>query len=286
MTISEIIRSTANTLREHSDAPQLDADRIVLHVLDQREPSYLIVHSSDTISSHDVQEITRMADQRKTSMPLAYILGAVDFYERTFIVTPSVLIPRPDTEILIEKALEYIKNNFPEKKEITIADICTGSGIIAITLALELEKLTKALPASRQVQANETVRYRFIATDISPAALAIAKENAKQHKVLEKIEFIQGDMFGPFDFDQGKPHKIDLIVSNPPYIPTSELDAIYCVQKPNPHNSKETPWNEGLLFEPRIALDGGPDGQKFVDQIKKSGIPAIIETTGGEIIEV
>ena len=222
-----------------------------------------------------------MANRRKTGMPLAYILGEVDFFGRTFIVTPDVLIPRPDTEALIEKALEYIIRHAGLRpgihEEITIADICTGSGIIVITLALELEKLM-------QLKANEAKSYRFIATDISPAAIAIAKQNAQNHGVADTIEFIEGDMLDPFDFAQGKPHKIDLIVSNPPYIQTSELDAIYSPQQPYlPHfNAKR--WNVGLLFEPRIALDGGPDGQKFVNQIKTSGIPAIIETTGGAII--
>ncbi|MEK7499679.1 MAG: peptide chain release factor N(5)-glutamine methyltransferase, partial [Patescibacteria group bacterium] len=258
-----------------SDAPHLDAQRILLHVLKQREPSYLLAHSDKQLTPEQLSEITRMQDARKTGMPLAYILGTADFYGRTFIVTPDVLIPRPDTEILIEKALEYIARHpgpragihgdmsgFRVKPGMTIADIGTGSGCIAITLALELKE-----------------KHRIIATDISEAALAIAKQNAAIHGVLNRIEFIQGDMLEPFDFAQGKPYKIDLIVSNPPYVPSEELQ---------PHSalraSRGKIETQGLDFEPHLALDGGPDGLKFVNQIKASGIPAIIETIGGEII--
>lgn len=269
MTIQELTQSIANTLREYSDAPQIDADRIVLHVVGQREPSYLIAHALDELSDTQLKEINQMTTQRLTGMPLAYILGEADFYGRTFIIAPDVLIPRPNTETLIEKALEYIQNNFADKKEITIADVGTGSGIIAITLALELSSTLSA------------VRCKLLATDISEAALAIAKQNAQKHGILKKIEFIKGDMLQPI-----KNHHVDFIVSNPPYIRTAELDAIKHVPMPYPHNSNAKRWNLGLLFEPRIALDGGIDGQKFVDQIKQSNIPAIIETTGGYIIEI
>lgn len=273
MSIRAILQYITNQLYSYSDAPHLDADRIVLHVIDQREPSYLVSHSLDELSDTRMEEIRRITAQRKTGMPLAYILGEADFYGRTFIVTPDVLIPRPDTESLIEKALEYIKNNFSEKKEITIADICTGSGIIAITLVLELSHLPNPL-------------YQIIATDISEKALEVAKKNAEKHGVLEKIEFIQGDML-----DAIKGRHVDLIVSNPPYVPTEELDELATTFPPPPRPQAGLPLiqggeiRRGLLFEPRIALDGGPDGQMFVNQIKKSGIPAIIETTGGNTIQ-
>lgn len=264
MTIRECTSQTARALRTYSDAPNLDADRIVLHVLGRRDPSYLIAHATNALSQTQKQEIMRMANQRKTGMPLAYVVGEADFYGRTFMVTPDVLVPRPDTETLIETALDFIHKNFLDKQEIMIADIGTGSGCIAITLALELSSRLSV------------VHCKFVATDISAAALATAKQNAKNHGVLEKIEFIQGDML-----DAIKNRYVDLIVSNPPYIPTAELDAIYCAPKPYLPHSKDNPWNNGLIFEPRIALDGGIDGQTFVDQIKASKIPAIIETTGG-----
>ncbi len=291
-TIHDVVSTITTSLTNYSDAPHIDAQRIILHALNQREPSYLLAHATDAVSDQQLQEITQLAAQRKTGMPLAYILGEADFYGRTFIVTPDVLIPRPDTETLIEQALEYIKQNFAGKQEITIADICTGSGIIAITIALELEKLTAIRQNSGPAE-SWRASYRFIATDISPAALDIAKQNAEKHGIADRVEFLQGDMLSPI-----KHRHVDLIVSNPPYVPTTELNRhpglragiqtrvsnVDSGSKPGMTTANRNLETRGLLFEPRIALDGGPDGQLFVNQIKASGIPAIIETTGGEII--
>lgn len=251
MTIKEIVQSTTDALYSYSDAPDLDAQRIILAALGEREPAYLIAHSDMTPDASQLQETSRMQNLRIQGMPLAYILREADFYGRTFVVTPDVLIPRPDTENLVAKALSVIPDLQAKLgRPLVIADVCTGSGCIAITLALEIPE------------------HRYIASDISPAALAVAKQNAEQHGVTDRIEFIEGDMLSPL---QGI--AADLIVSNPPYVPTSELSKA--------GNSQET---RGLLFEPRIALDGGVDGQAFVDKIKESNIPAIIETTGGGIV--
>lgn len=253
MTIQEIVKSISDALQQYSDAPELDAQRMVLFVLKQEDASYLIAHSDEVLSDTHVEELAKMQKKRMIGVPLAYILGSADFYGRTFTVTPDVLIPRPDTEALIDKALKVIPSLEKQLgRPLVIADVCTGSGCIAITLALELPN------------------HRIIATDISPAALAVAKQNAKQHGVLDRIEFIEGDMLSPL---QGIP--VDLIVSNPPYVPTAEV-----------LNAADTKETYGLLFEPKIALDGGVDGQLFLNQIKESGIPAIIETTGGRIIEI
>jgi release factor glutamine methyltransferase len=251
MIIAEALRSTADALRDYSDAPDIDAQQMILHILRKREPSTLLAHATDTLLEEQLRKITFMTEKRMTGMPLAYILREADFYGRTFMVTPDVLIPRPDTETLIEKTLEYIKNNFADNKEITIADIGTGSGCIAITLAKELPE-----------------HCRIVATDISEAALAVATQNAHRHGAQNRITFLQGDLVSPLHGIH-----IDLIVSNPPYVPTDEVDRA--------GTSRDT---RGLTFEPRIALDGGIDGQNFVDQIKRSGIPAIIETIGGTII--
>ena len=282
-TLQKTLTTITNNLHDFSDAPELDAQRIILHALEQREPSYLLAHSDIQLTPEQLAETTRMQNLRKTGMPLAYILGESDFYGRTFIVTPDVLIPRSDTELLVKKALEYIRARHPGPRAgihvdlsgfrvptsltsfagrskpgmtLTIADIGTGSGCIIITLALELYNL----PATT---------YRLIATDISPAALAIAKQNAAKHGVLDKIAFLQGDMLKPITN-----RHVDLIVSNPPYLPAEALAKAGCA-----------PETLGLKFEPQSALDGGVDGLDFVRQIQASGIPAIIETIGGEIIE-
>ncbi|MEO6077179.1 MAG: HemK/PrmC family methyltransferase [Candidatus Andersenbacteria bacterium] len=278
--LGEVRKHIARALRNTSDAPELDAQRIILHSLEKRDASYLISHAEEVLTAEQEKNILSMANIRKTGMPLAYVLGEADFYGRTFIATQDVLIPRPDTEFLIEKALEYIQNNFQNKKEIVITDLCTGSGIIAITLALELKNI------------------HIIATDISNSALNIAKQNAEQHSVSDRIEFLEGNLLEPI-----KNKKIDLIVSNPPYVPSAELASLRAQRSnlaarhagitttPHPLPLPLMQGGEntaGLLFEPQIALDGGKDGLDFVRQIqeysKTHNIPAIIEIVGGEII--
>lgn len=255
MTIAEITAALTRSLSATSDAPSIDADRIILAAIGQQDPSYLLSHNNEAISLDAQKEIQTMEAQRKSGMPLAYVLKEAGFYGRMFAITQDVLIPRPETEALIDKALfqiPRISNAFA--RPITIADIGTGSGCIAITLALEL---------------GSSIEYQIFASDISPAALIVAKENAKRHNVLEKIQFLEGDMLAPY-----QDLSIDLIVSNPPYVPSSEIDT-----------ASTSPDTIGLLFEPRLALDGGQDGLTFVHQIQASGIPALVETLGGEIIE-
>ena len=150
------------------------------------------------------------------SEPLPYVLGRWHFYGREFAVTPAVLIPRPETETLVEHALAWLRAH-PDRRRVT--DVGTGSGALAVTLAAEK-------PA-----------VRVTATDISPAALEVARRNARRHSVADRIAFVETDLLtalaGAFD----------LIVANPPYIPIAELANLPVAQ-----------------HEPREALDGGADG--------------------------
>ncbi|HEY8194039.1 MAG TPA: peptide chain release factor N(5)-glutamine methyltransferase [Hyphomicrobium sp.] len=159
--------------------------------------------------------------RRLAHEPVSRILGMREFYGRDFIVTPDVLDPRPDTEAVIELALEIVKSAGLEGKALEIADIGTGSGILIATLLAELPNA------------------RGVATDISPAALAVAKRNADQLGVGDRTTFVAtrglGGCAGPFD----------LIVSNPPYIATNDIKGL-------------DPEVRG--YDPLLALDGGPDG--------------------------
>lgn len=263
MPVSKILKQAEALLQHTSDAPRLDAEWLLLHVLGQRESSFLYAYGEMKLGKKTHKKFETLVQERATGKPLAYILGEWEFYGRPFYVTEDVLVPRPETENLIEVVLPFIdewrKKHLGET--MVIVDIGTGSGVIIITLALELSKFH--IPYSK---------FQFLATDISPAALEVAKRNAARHGVQDQIEFSQGDMLAPL-----KNRTIDLIVSNPPYIPSHQIP--HPVSKQVPHRV----WNAGLKFEPRIALDGGLDGQDFIRQIQAAGIPAIFESTGGSI---
>ncbi|MBI3421112.1 MAG: peptide chain release factor N(5)-glutamine methyltransferase [Candidatus Sungbacteria bacterium] len=253
MTIGEARAAAARTLKRASDAPALDADRLLLYVFGQPETAWLAVHYENHLSATQEQELHKLVRERASGKPLAYTLGEAWFYGRRFMVSPDVLIPRPATEDLIATSLEVIDSLYGAKgRPLVIGDIGTGSGCIAITLLLER-------PAAIE---------KIIAVDISPVAVVVAKKNADLYGLKSKIDFRLGDMLSPL-----KAEKVDLLVCNPPYVPTAELESQPVVE------------TRGLSFEPRLALDGGPDGLVFVSQIKKSGIPAVIETVGG-VIEV
>jgi release factor glutamine methyltransferase len=249
MTIQQALHSGFEQLINTSDAPELDAQWLLVHVLQKKEASWLFTHQEQKLSSPEIEMYTQCIQGRRGGKPLAYILGSWEFYGREFFVNEHVLVPRPATEELIEKSLDYIRSLRTKLgRPLVIADIGTGSGCIAITLALETE--------SRTLQ-------KIYATDISPAALSVARQNALHYNVTDRIEFLQGDMLEPL-----KDKQIDLIVSNPPYVPSAEL-----TQQPTVNT-------RSLLFEPRIALDGGTEGQKYSAQISA---PAVVETTKGII---
>ena len=249
-TVHELITRATQELHDTSDAPHLDSQWLLLHVLRKTDASWLASHSNDSVSNDIAHQFESFIAERKTGKPLAYILGTAEFYGRPFIVNEHVLIPRPETEALVRRALEVIHTMSTDLgRSLVIADIGTGSGCIAVSLLLESNEIEK-----------------IYAVDISSDALDLAQQNATAHKVSGRIEFLAGSMLAPL---QSK--RIDLIVSNPPYVPSREL-----ILPP----TKET---RGLQFEPRIALDGGPDGNTYINGIKASGIPALVETQQGNI---
>lgn len=181
--------------------------------------------------------------QRKAKgEPVQYIIGEQEFYGLSFHVNPDVLIPRPETELLVEQVLKLAEGPYKDLSPI-IADIGTGSGAIPVTLAAKL-------PHWEQI----------IATDISSKALQTARENAAKHGVSGRIQFIHGDLLTPL-LGQGKP-RIDLLISNPPYIPSSELNELH---------------KEVKDYEPLLALDGGESGitiyQRLAHQIEMLSQP-------------
>ncbi len=181
--------------------------------------------------------------RRKNGEPLAYILGKVDFYGQEFLVSPACLTPRPDTEVICERALSLLEG----KQSAVALDICTGSGCIALTLAKYGGALVDAL-------------------DISADALDIAEKNACALSLTEKTRFFMCDIFSDSILTLGK--RYDLIVSNPPYISTGDIEAL----------------SAEVHCEPHIALDGGDDGLVFYRRII-SLLPLLLKEGGACVLE-
>lgn len=192
--------------------------------------------------------ISSVLKRRFSGEPIQYILGKAEFMGLEFKVTPDVLIPRPETEILVEKAIGIVQSS--EFKVHGVLDLCTGSGCIAISLAKSIKSLT------------------IDATDISPAAIEIAKENAILNDV--EVNFLESDLFPDHELYA---MNYELIISNPPYVLTAEIDRL----------------QPEVRYEPRISLDGGRDGLDFYRRIisqspdhLKSGGMLIMEIGSGQ----
>lgn len=179
------------------------------------------------LSAEQQAQLTDMQKRRSADEPLQYILGSTEFMGLKINVDPRVLIPRPETELLVENILQFAHRY--ATAELCILDIGTGSGNIPVALA-------KALPTAR-----------LISLDVSPDALAVARENARQNGVAQQIDFVHVDFFEFIENYRELENHFDIIVSNPPYIATSALPDL-------PADVKK---------EPVLALDGGEDGLKF-----------------------
>ena len=206
------------------DEAELDARYILEYITGLNSAQYFI-HSEDIIEKNKAEEFFRLIERRSKRIPLSYVIGTRDFFGLTFKVDENVLIPEQETELLVEEVIKHSEGK-------SVLDMCTGSGCIAISIAL-FGKPSKVA-----------------ASDISEKALKVARENAKSLKAGE-ISFIQGDMF------ENVTDKFDIIVSNPPYIETGEIDELM---------------PEVRDYIPRLALDGDIDGLKFYRIISKEAV--------------
>jgi len=201
------------------DTPRLDAEVLLSRILG-KDRMYLYVHYDQPLQPNELARYREAVKRRAQRQPVAYITGHKEFMGLDFLVTPAVLIPRPDTEILAETALERLTApGAPEAP--AILDIGTGSGALVVSLLVNL-------PAAKGT-----------AVDLSEAALNVAAENASLHKVADRLVFLRSDLFSALGQE-----RFDAIVSNPPYIPSGDIAGL----EPEVH------------CEPAMALDGGPDG--------------------------
>jgi release factor glutamine methyltransferase len=217
------------------DSARLDVEVLLGYVLNaERTDIYLDMES--TLNDNDEKRFQGLLMRRVKGEPIAYITGRKEFWSLDFAVTPDVLIPRPETELLVELTLENAMIA-SARDSLKIFDIGTGSGAIAVTLAKELRAA------------------QIWAVDASTAALNVAVVNARRHGVADRIQFLHGDLFEPIA-DLGQ--SFDLIVSNPPYVSSQGIPKL-------PRDIRD--------WEPKIALDGGPDGldcyRRIVDRAHK-----------------
>jgi release factor glutamine methyltransferase len=217
------------------ETPRLDAELLLAHALGCTRVQ-LYTQFEKPLTEEERGRFRGFLRRRLNHEPIAYIAGYREFYGRRFKVSPSVLIPRPDTETLIEHVLE----SAPDTPHTSILDLCTGSGCIAVTLAAEL-------PGTR-----------VMAVDLSPSALEVARDNAAINQVADQLVFTEWDVTNQLvDMTQ---EQFDWIVSNPPYIPRAEIEQLSVTVK---------------RFEPTLALDGGDDGLVFYRKIIPSSLECL-----------
>lgn len=223
MRLDAALADLSARLASLSDTPALEAQVLLAHIL-QMPRAWVLAHLEVELSPAQQQELERSAARLEHGEPLPYIVGHWEFYGLDFLVTPAVLIPRPETELLVERALDWLRAH-PACR--WAADIGTGSGCIAIALAARIPDL------------------QVLAIDFSPQALEVAQQNAAHHGVAERITFLQADLL---DLPAGhSPRPFDLIAANLPYIPTSTLVELSVSR-----------------FEPKLALNGGEDGLDLI----------------------
>ncbi|OGQ06395.1 MAG: protein-(glutamine-N5) methyltransferase, release factor-specific [Deltaproteobacteria bacterium RIFCSPLOWO2_01_44_7] len=226
------------------ETPRLDAEVLLAYVLGCERHEIYTATTRYLVPGGKLEVFKSYIERRLKREPVAYIVGYKEFWSIKIKVTPAVLIPRPETEEVVEKALKildqglWIKDHGPE-----ILDLCTGSGCIAAALAKEIPNA------------------KIVVTDISEDALEVARQNLAFAN--GRIQFIKSDLF------ENVKGQFDLIVSNPPYIPTQ------AIQKLEP---------EITQFEPKLALDGGSDGLDFVRRIRQDA-PKFLKTGGQLILE-
>lgn len=242
-TIGRILKWTEQFFKEKGiESPRLDAEVLLSHILG-RERIYLYVHFDEPLEPAELARYRDAIKQRVQRVPVAYIIGEKEFMGLTFKVTADTLVPRPDTEILVQAAVERLRARGEAPR---FADIGTGSGAICLSV---LHFLPKA-------QADTV--------DISPAARAIAEENAAALEVADRVTFHTGDLLAPLA------GSYDAILSNPPYIPDDDIAALA---------------PEVRLKEPHTALAGGKDGLDFYRRLTADA-PALLKDGGFLALEV
>jgi len=236
-----IAEATSNLESVNVDDPRREA-RLLIGAALQKTSTQIFNSVDEIISQSNLDRISELLSRRANGEPVAYILGEREFWSLPLMVSPATLIPRPDSETLIELVLEHYSDCPPGR----ILDLGTGSGCLLLALLSEFKMATG------------------VGVDISADAIAVAAENAKRVELFDRSDFLQGN------WTKGQVNTFDLIVSNPPYIPTRDIDGL----------DKDV-----RAFEPMTALDGGDDGLDMYRAIL-SAISQVLAADGKVVVEI
>ena len=265
-TIAEILKEATVEL-DRAGVPEArrEAGSLLSFIL-ARDRTFLISHAEDRVDENSLMRLREFVERRADGEPLQYITGVQDFYGREFRVTPDVLIPRPETELLVEAALQIVGDTAP-----LVCDVGTGSGCIALTLLCEIGDA------------------RAVAIDKSAAALEIAKLNAQNLSVADRTRFVVSDCFNALD---SREYQFDLIVSNPPYVAEAALAGLQREVRDHEPLVALSPGGDGLIVIRRLIEEGPaftkPNGHMLMeigfDQGEK--VASLIDGSGWSLREI
>jgi len=248
LTIAGALREAATALRVAGlSEPRREAGSLLSHVLG-RDTAFLITHADETLTADELSSLREAVARRAGGEPFQYIAGRQEFYGLEFEVSPDVLIPRPETELLVETALELLR----ETPAPFVCDVGTGSGCIAVTLL------------------HERPDARGVALDVSPPALAVAARNAARHGVAGRLSFLVSDCFEALPAADDGGDRFDLVASNPPYIVEADVEGLQ---------------REVREHEPRVALTPGGDGLSVVRRLVEES-PRALKPGGHLLVEI
>ena len=225
-----LLSDITTRLASISDTPALDASVLIAHIV-KKPRTWVMAHPEFTLTAEQQKQLEEALARLEHDDPFPYVLGHWEFFGMEFDITPDVLIPRPETELLVEKGIAWMQESEVRR---TVADVGTGSGIIAITIAANIPDAC------------------ILATDISPAALQVAQNNARKFRVDDRIRFVECDILPPHPKSLPTEEHFDLLCANLPYIPTETLHNLPVYGR-----------------EPTLALDGGVDGLDLFRRLMK-----------------
>lgn len=237
-TIQKLLNWVAEYLKTKGvDSPRLSAELLLSHVLGLKRIE-LYTQFNKVVQQEQLTQLHGFVKRAAEHEPIAYLTGKREFYSLEFEITPACLIPRPETELLVERAIEFLRKRNGEQPAVSLSnlfvcDLCTGCGCVAIAIA------------------RNFASCRIVATDISDTALEVAERNVTKHGLTNRVKLLKGDLFEPVIPGLG-PAKFDLIVANPPYVSEPEYEKL-------PKNVKD--------FEPKQALIAGKDGLDITRKI-------------------